>query len=171
MKSTTFLSILLATVSCANAAPTPKAAVTVQLYTVRPTGNLPTSQDQVPLASSDDLLSDDDSLSDDPLSDDTLSSEGPLLHLTVGQVLSFDHAPLHISAIEIASVHEGTDLSSPPRYVEEEDERVVCEAKIGYSSMGVRFTKGYWTGTGLVAVAVGDEGAERVVTGLECWLL
>ncbi|PVI02349.1 hypothetical protein DM02DRAFT_653649 [Periconia macrospinosa] len=91
------------------------------------------------------------------------SSKGTLLHVAVGTNLSFDHAPLHIQGIEIASIHEGMDLSNPPRFVEEDSDKVVCKAQVGWSSEGVEFKMN----RGVVALRQGDM---ENVTGLSCWL-
>ncbi|CAI6336033.1 unnamed protein product [Periconia digitata] len=90
-------------------------------------------------------------------------ASGALLHIAVGTNLSLDHAPLRIQGIEIANIHEGMDLSSPPRFVKEDSEDVVCKAQIGWSSKGVEFK----LNRRVVAL---NEGDMENVTGLSCWL-
>ena len=54
-----------------------------------------------------------------------LNTPSSTLHIAVGQVLSFDQAPLHVHTVEIANVQAGTDLSNPPQWVEQSSKRVV----------------------------------------------
>lgn len=70
---------------------------------------------------------------------------------------------MRLQAIEIASISEGADLSSPARHVVKDDSRVVCKAMTGYGCKGMIF--------GVQDSVVDFMQGEMVdVTGLECWL-
>ena len=66
------------------------------------------------------------------LAGDQQSTSDQSQHLTiiVGQTLSLDHDPLHIQGLQIASVKAGESLSLLSTSIEEDDQRIVCSARV-----------------------------------------